>query len=135
MNFQWNEEHEKEEEEEGGDGSASDTDASLLGGNFAEWFQPSFILHAFILIYIAVKQAIDSDKFDQDGFAVCGPIIRVRLSPVICVVDPKFGQFYTNQGPGLELNSLKITCQTEEDFDFHIVFNIRFSNPVLASLE
>jgi hypothetical protein len=32
-------------------------------------------------------------------------------------------------------DKFKVTCRTKEDFDFHIVFNKRFGNPVLASLE
>jgi hypothetical protein len=35
-------------------------------------------LHAFILIYLTEEEeAIDSDRFDEDEFALSGPIIRV----------------------------------------------------------
>ncbi len=99
---------------------------------------------AFIQIYIAVEEVIKSNKFDQDGFALSGHIIRIRPSQAIRVVDPKFGPLYTNQAPelnnkrindGMRRDNFKVTCQTKEDFDFHIMFNKRFGNPVLASLE
>ncbi len=86
-----NEEEEKEEEEEEGeDGSALDTDTSLLGGNFSESFKACLILCAFIPVYITVEEEIDSYGFDQDRFALSRPIIRVRPSPAICIVNPEF---------------------------------------------
>ncbi len=51
----------------------------------------------FILIYNTVEEAIDSAEFDQDGFALSGPIIRFCPSSVILVVNPKFRLLYTNQ--------------------------------------
>ncbi len=98
---------EEEEEEEGGDASAFDTDTSLLGGNFAGWFKPCLILHAFILIYIAVEEVMESDRFDQDAFSLSGPVIRVCPFLAIWVVDPKFRPFFTNQDLELKYKRIK----------------------------
>ncbi len=80
-------EEEDEEEGEGSDSSASGTDASLLGVNSTDSFQSCLSLLAFIPIYITVEKAIDSNEFDQDGFALLGPIIWAHHSLAICVVD------------------------------------------------
>ncbi len=70
--------------------------------------------------------------------------VKLRPSLAICVVDPKFAPFYTNQGlelhnkrirDGMRQDNFKITRQTKEAFDFHKAFNKRFGNAVLASSE
>ncbi len=82
----------KEEEEEGDDeesedknGSASDTDTSLFGGNL---LFACFILYSLIPIYFAVEEAIDSDENQSDGFGKVGfdgsgPTARVRQLPAL----------------------------------------------------
>ena len=81
---------EEEEEEEFDLGTASGTDASLLGRYLIVF------LHALILIYFAVGEEIDSDEFqsngyqqfqsygfDKDCFDGSGPTVRVRRLPAV----------------------------------------------------
>ncbi len=140
----------KEEEEEGKDqesedenGSASDFDASLLGGNL---LFAGLILYSLIPIYFA--EAIDSDeiqsyRFDRDGFDGSGPTVRARQLPVLVFgnLNSKFWMFYTNQGAEwenklprdrMERHCLNVTCLTQAEYDITMAHTSRFGITVIT---
>ncbi len=140
------EEDEGEEEEwEDENDSASDTDASLFGGNL---LFAGLILYSLIPIYFAVEEAIDSDeiqsdRFDKDGFDRSGPTVRVPQLPALVLGDPnsKIGMFYTNHGAEwenkllrdrMERHCLKVTCRTQEEYDITMAHTSRFGITVIA---
>jgi hypothetical protein len=119
--------------------------ASLPGGNL---LFAGLILYSLIPIYFAVEEAIDldkiqSDRFDKDGFDGSGPTVRVRQLPALVLDDAnsKFGMFYTNQGAEwenkllrdrMERHGLKVTCQSQEEYNITMAHTSRFCITVIA---
>jgi hypothetical protein len=139
------EEEEEVEESEDENGSASDTDASLLGGKL---LFAGLILYSLIPIYFVVEEAIDSDEiqydgFDKDGFDGSRPTVRVHQLPALVLGDQnsKFRLFYTNQGAEwenkllrdrMERHCLNVTCRTQAEYDITMAHTSRFGIAVIA---